>query len=223
MVVPHEMPTSRIPHRGHPCSRKVGKVTMMRRAALWLSVLSLTLACTTLPPIKNPQFTESNLPSQWSVGGVQPVKQNYNGCVPACAEMVLKFYGKDVGKRAIADWIQRAYGTNPEDLIQFVGIHGFNAYRFSDWRQSKSRIKYYLSQGYPVLAGGKLGLQSGGHMIVLIGYDDRKKIVREGKEFEGVFYACDPSPGKIVEIRYEQFLEFHRGRDSYCIVIYPRN
>ena len=120
-------------------------------------------------------------------------------------------------------WIQRAYGTNPEDLVQLVTSHGFNAYRFSDWQSSKKRIKYFLCQGYPVLVGGKFGFRTEGHMIVLVGYDDRKKVVREGKEFEGVFFACNPSPGKMVEIRYEVFLEFHKGRDSYGIVIYPKS
>jgi hypothetical protein len=198
----------------------------LKKLFLVLSLLGLSLGCTALPPVKNPHINESNLPSECLIEGIHPIKQGYQGCVPACIEMVFRFYGKELDKDAVADWIQRARGTTPEALEQFLGWQGFNVHTFSDWRARKSRIKYFLSQGYPVIAGGKLGLQDIGHMIVLIGYDDSKVIARKEGQFKGAFFALDPSPGKMVQIGYDLFAEFHRGQvgrtQYYGLVVYPK-
>ena len=198
----------------------------MKKGVLLFSVLSLILGCATLPPVKNPQNTELNLPSQHRIEGIKPIKQDYLGCVPACVEMVLNFYGRELNKDAIAKWIQGARGTTSGELEQFVNWNGFNAYRFADWRSSKSKIKYFLSQDYPVLVGGNLGFVEFGHMIVLIGYDDSMMMVWEGKQSKGVFFACEPTSGKIIGIRYDTFAEFHRGQlgpiQYYGLVVYPK-
>jgi len=199
----------------------------IKKVILLFSVLSLILGCATLPPVKNPQITESNLPSQCRIEGIKPIKQHYMGCVPSCVEMVSKFYGRELNQDAIAKWIERARGTTAEDIEQFVNWNGFNGYRFHDWQSSKSKIKYFLSQGYPVIVGGRLGFGESGHTIVLIGFDDSKVIVWEGKQSKGVFIASDPTPGKIVQIGYDIFAEFHRGMAGssqyYGLVVYPKN
>jgi hypothetical protein len=75
---------------------------VMRRLFLFLSILALIFGCTSAPPVTNPHIKESNLPSQSLLKGIQPIKQEYNGCVPACVEMVFRFYGKEMDKNAIA-------------------------------------------------------------------------------------------------------------------------
>ncbi len=187
----------------------------MKKLFLIMLFLVLILGCTTLPPIKNPQITEANLPLQCNIEGIKIIKQDYQGCVPTCLEMVFNFFGKTLDKEVIAKWIQKARGTSDTDLEQFVRIQGFNIYSFYDGYSSKKKIKYFLSQGYPVLVGGRVGHESKLHMIILIGYD----------QVRGEFWAIDPGYGRIVKIPYKKFNEFHSTDSAhykyYGLVIYP--
>lgn len=204
-----------------------------KKSFLIALILLWMLGCARLPPVKNPQFSESNLPPQYRVEGISPVKQGYMGCVPACLEMVFNFYGKQLDKETIARWIQRARGTADTDLEHFIKWQGFNDHVFYDGGSGKRKIKYLLSQNYPVLVGGQVRHESELHMIVLIGYDD-SKAVTPGKAWYslpdeqavGVFIACDPGPGKVIEISYKRFREFHSTTLDryryYGLVIYPK-
>ncbi len=196
----------------------------MKKIFLIILLLALIFGCTTLPPIKNPQNTELNLPSQCRIDGIKPIKQDDNGCVPACLKMVFKFYGKELDKNIIADWIQRGYGTTPQDLEQFVRWNGFNVFSFSDWRPDKRKIKYFISQGYPVLVGGQVRLEDENHLIILIEYDDLKIVKIGGIEFKGYFLVCDPGIGNNIIFPYKLFNEFHSSKFNpyYGVVIYPK-
>jgi uncharacterized protein YvpB len=190
----------------------------MKRFAPFLVLV--TLSCASLPPVKNPQFTEANLPAAHRIEGVTPLKQSHNACVPTSAAMVFSYHGKPVDKDVIADWVQKAYGTSTNAIENFAHWQGFNIYSFTDHGSDKKKIKYFLSQDYPVLALGKYGFSATGHMIVLIGYDNAKTGTRQGKPYKGVFIANDPAPGREVMISYDSFKEFHSGRDNYCSVLY---
>jgi len=182
----------------------------------------VTLSCESLPPIKNPQFTEASLPPAHRIQGIKPLKQLYNACVPTSAAMVFAYYGKPVDKEVIADWVQKAHGTSTADIEQFARWHGFIIYNFIDYKSDKKKIKYFLSQDYPLLANGKYGFNPIGHMIVLTGYDDTKTGTWQGKPYKGAFIANDPAPGREVIMPYESFKEFHSGRGNSCILIYPK-
>lgn len=206
----------------------------MKRVVLIYTVSILIFGCSTLPPVKNPQITEGNLPPKYYIEGIKTIKQNYLGCVPACLEMVFDFYGRQLDKEVIAKWIQRAKGTTDTDLEQFVRMQGFSVYPFYDWSSNKRKIKYFLSQGYLILVGGQIRHETELHMIVLIGYDDAK-IVKPGvgwysltgEQAKGAFNASDPGYGKIIEISYKRFNEFHsttlQRYSYYGLVIYPKN
>ncbi len=186
---------------------------LMKKLFLIMLFLVLTLGCTSLPPIKNPQITQENLPSQCRIDGIKPIKQDHNGCVPACVEMVFNFFGKTPDWTK--GWLVGARGTTDTDLERFARTQGFNIYSFYDGYPNKKKIKYFLSQGYPVLVGGQVGHESKLHMIILIGYD----------QVRGEFWAIDPGYGRIVKIPYKKFNEFHSTDSAhykyYGLVIYP--
>ena len=190
----------------------------MKRFAPFLVLV--TLSCTSLPPVKNPQFTEANLPAAHRIKGVTPLKQLHNACVPTSAAMVFSYHGKPVDKEVIADWVQKAYGTTANDIEKFARWQGFKIYSFTDYGLDKKKIKYFLSQDYPVLVSGKFGFGATGHTIVLIGYDNAKTGTRQGTPYKGVFIANDPAPGREIMISYDSFKEFHSGRGNNCIVFY---
>jgi hypothetical protein len=146
----------------------------------WVFILSVFMfwvfACQSIspmPPIRDPQITEESLPSKCYIQGINPVRGSYEAsCVPACFEMIFRFYGKELKKEEIADWIQRWKGSRKEDFERFLVMKGFEVYTFYDWHSDKRKIKYFLSQGYPVLVAGQLGNITQLHMIILVGYDD---------------------------------------------------
>jgi len=178
-----------------------------------IGLMLILSGCATLPPIKNPQITQENLPSQYLIEGIEIIKPRYNSCVPACLETVFKFFGKTPDWTK--GWLVGARGTTDIDLERFVRLHGFNIYSFYDGYPSKKKIKYFLSQGYPVLVGGQVGHESKLHMIILIGYDQVKE----------EFWSIDPSYGRIIKIPYKRFNEFHSTDSAYHkyygLVIYP--
>lgn len=188
----------------------------MRKEILIFIILVLALSCATRPPVNNPQFTESNLPDQYSIKGVSPIEQQH-GCGPASLAILFNFYGKRIGETEIAEWIQDARGTTIDDLEQFVKRQGFNVFSFTDSNKNKRKIKYFLSQNYPVLVTGQVRLEDENHATILIGYNEKTRC----------FVVCDPALGRIVTFPYDKFVEFHRAVGPsiryYGLVIFPRD
>jgi len=184
-----------------------------------------------MPPIRDPQITMENLPSKAYIQGITPVKAIAEAsCVPASLEMIMRFYGKNLSKDEISDWVQRARGSSKEDMERFLLMKGFEIYPFYDWQSDKRRIKYFLSQGYPVLAGGQVTNIHTLHVIVLAGYDDNvessegdvNSIIRKG-----FFYVYDSASGNYSTLSYLRFNEFQRAEveecRNYCLVTWPKN
>lgn len=175
-----------------------GGINMVRIIAILLISLGLLFGCATGPPVKNPQFTESNLPKQYRIEGIKPIKDNL-GIMnwQTCVDMVLNFYGRPLGKETkdkamainIATQIsfgQVPYPTSPGDYYPTaLKLHGFKRYSLYDQSPDGAKIKYFLAQGHPVIA--RPGL--------LTGYDDEKEI----------FFVCDAKLGEAIEIPYKDF------------------
>ena len=104
-------------------------------------LVSLTFGCTTVsPPIIYPEITEIKLPPKAFIHGIEPIKaSNEASCVPTSLEMVFKFYGKELIKEEISNWIQRAYGSSKENLERFLLMQKFEVYTFYDWSSDKRR------------------------------------------------------------------------------------
>ena len=96
-------------------------------------------------------------------------------------------------------------------MIAFVIQRGFNIFCFLDEGQDKKWIKYLLSQNMPVLI--PVGYLRYGHMVVLVGYDDNKKI----------FHVADPEWRSIQKQPYQEFNEWHdevqEGNEAF--LVYP--
>jgi hypothetical protein len=79
-------------------------------------------------------------------------------------------------------------------------------------------MKYFISQGYPVIAEGQVETNIGSEIrrILLIGYNNSG----------GIFVINDPSVGETLEITYKEFEEFNETRflpaKGHGVVIYPK-
>lgn len=186
---------------------------MKKRIYIIILTFLLVASCTPLPPVKDPQYTESNIPKAQNISYVPYFRQGYNQCFPACLYMIFKFYGKEIAFQEIDDWIRKAKGTLSSAAEEFCTIKKFNTYVFYDWKGDK--IKYFLAQGYPLIAGvEKKGFGLGLHVVVLTGYDDEKQ----------VFYTNDPAINNK-EISYKKFKEERSMVDGniryYTLLIWP--
>jgi len=141
-------------------------------------------------------------------------------CGPTSLRMVLNFYGKDLSQEEIGR-ARRGRGTTVVDMESYPRYLGFKVHSFFDHR--KDEMKYLLVQGYPLIVLGvpppewyRSGRYSGeGHYVVVVGYDDLKKL----------FIVYDPSPGRKMEIPYDIFKDFHRSHPThgnYVLCIYPK-
>lgn len=191
-----------------------GKRIMKKRIYIIIGlIIPLVTGCATVPPIKHPEYTESNLPKVHKIDGVPYIRQGHAQCFPACLFMIFKFYGKEISLQEIDDWVRGARGTPSQVAEQFCKMKKFNTYVFYDWKGDK--IKYYLAQGYPLVAWvDKKGFGMGHHVIVLSGYDDEKQ----------VFFMRDPAINDK-EISYKKFKEIRSlvegdGR-NYVLLIWP--
>ena len=207
---------------------------MRKRNLILIGFLFCLLACQSIspmPPIRDPQIRMENLPPKAYIQGIIPVKAIAEAsCGPASLEMIFRFYGKELSKEEISDWVQRARGSSKEDIERFLLTKGFEIYPFYDWQSGKGRIKYFLSQGYPVFASGQVTNIHTLHLIVLVGYDDNvesserdvNSIIRRG-----FFYVYDSASGTHTTLSYLRFNEFQRAEveeyRNYCLVTWPKN
>jgi len=170
------------------------------------------------PPVKNPQILKSNLPSDHIIAGVPWYRQGSQECGPTSLAMVLNFYGRNVTKDEIALWLMKAgkRGTLPEDLEYYARQQQrFKTFRVYDREKEKTEMKYWVAQGYPLIAMGTIPpnwhqkmVMVRYHFVVVVGYDDLKKH----------FVIHDPAYGRKgrekTEVPYDVFNDFH-GHAKY--------
>jgi uncharacterized protein YvpB len=179
-------------------------------------LFSIHAGCATMgpaPPVKNPQILKSNLPSNHMIAGVPWYRQGNEECGPTSLAMVLNFYGRNVTKDEISLWLLKAgkHGTNPDDLEYYAGQkQGFKTFRVYDQGKEKTEMKYWIAQGYPLIALGTIPsnwhrkmVLVRRHFVVVVGYDDLKKH----------FIIQDPAYGRKGRektlVPYEVFNDFH--------------
>jgi predicted double-glycine peptidase len=178
------------------------------------------ISCAIGPPAKNFSISKSNLPLKYSIPKVPLYRQTYMDCGPTSLRMVLNFYGKNYSQEEIAK-ARRGRGTTVSDMESYARSQGFEVYSYHD--PKKEEMKYLLAQGYPLIALGipppnwpKRSRYSGeGHYVVVVGYDDEKKM----------FIVQDPGPGARMDVPYEIFKDFHGSypaNSHFLLCIYPR-
>ena len=187
---------------------------------LFLGV-ALLVGCTTSPPVKNPQVTQSNLPQKCFIENVPIYRQPYMDCGPTSLRMVLNYYGKNLSGAEVGK-ARKGRGTLVSDMEGYPTTIGFQVYSYYDTK--KEEMKYLLAQGYPLIALGvrppnwsKSERYSGeGHYVVVVGYDDLRNI----------FNVHDPNWGRRMEIPYDIFKDFHRSHPTHSnlvFCIYPKS
>jgi ABC-type bacteriocin/lantibiotic exporter with double-glycine peptidase domain len=180
----------------------------------------ILLSCAIGPPVKNSSISKSNLPQKYSIPKVPLYRQTYMDCGPTSLRMVLNFYWKNYSQEEIVK-ARRGRGTAVSDVESFARSQGFEVYSYYD--SKKEEMKYLLVQDYPLIAIGvpppnwpKRSRYSGeGHYVVVVGYDDEKK----------VFIIQDPAPGARMEVPYEIFKDFHSSHPThshFVLCIYPK-
>jgi ABC-type bacteriocin/lantibiotic exporter with double-glycine peptidase domain len=186
-----------------------------------LIVISLIFfSCANGPPVKNSSISKSNLPQKYFIQKVPLYRQTYMDCGPTSLRMVLNFYGKSYSQEEIVK-ARRGRGTTVSDIEAFARSDGFDVYSYYD--SKKEEMKYLLVQGYPLIVLGvpppnwpKRSRYLGeGHYVVVVGYDDEKKM----------FIIQDPAPGARIQVPYEIFKDFHSShpvRSNYVLCIYPK-
>ncbi|MFB3883825.1 MAG: tetratricopeptide repeat protein [Thermodesulfobacteriota bacterium] len=159
----------------------------------------LLTGCASVPvQTKNPRNPELSLPERAVIEGIKIKKgQSFTDCVEVSLEAVFEFYGTNINRKEISDQIEKTKGTYLRDMIAFVRKRGFDIFCFLDEEEEKRWIKLFLSQNMPLMV--TVGYLGYGHMAVLVGYDDNKKI----------FYVADPAWRTIQEWRYQEFNEWH--------------
>lgn len=179
-----------------------------------LIILCLFLFGCAAGPTRTPNVNDLSvmLPERIMIEGIKIERgQGFKDCVPVSLEAIFKFYGKNINRKEIDDKIHKSWGTKMRDVIEYVKENGFDCYSFYDKGQDKRGIKFFLAQNLPILVTGSHWVSWQGHIVILVGYDDGKKI----------FYVADPGWRKIQEWRYLDFNEWHKRRESYGYVIYP--
>lgn len=146
------------------------------------------------------EFDLPKLPEKIDIHGVRHVSQRENFCVPASAEMLLRFHGYDYDQDYLARLSSRdsarSGGTNFGHLRQALENLGIDSVilgrRASQSGQDPTAnlmngIRAALAQGRPVIISYEN--LSTGHAVLAVGYDDRRR----------AFWVMDPALGKRAE------------------------
>ena len=178
-------------------------------------ILSVMLVCgCTAAPMRTPNVNDTSvmLPEQVMIESVRIEHgQSFTDCVPVVLETAFKFYGKNLDRKEIDREVHKSWGTKTKDWVQYAKEQGFSVYSFYDRTRDKRGIKFFLAQHIPVLATGSVRVGWQGHIVILVGYDDKKK----------TFYVADPEWRTIQQKRYLDFNDWHKQQGSYGYVIYP--
>ncbi len=136
------------------------------------------------------------------IGGIKPVIQDTNGCLPACLEMVMRYNGIDIDKRKIADEIQGSFGTSWDKVYPFLRKHGFVLMMIH-----VDSIRRNIDERVPVIVSGRLANAGQlGHVVLVVGYDQKK------------YHIIDPMRGAVTREYESELKEWNRGRDCWIIM-----
>lgn len=136
-------------------------------------------------------FDGSGLPEKAEIRGVRHVLQRENFCVPASAEMALRFHGFTYDQDDIAELTSKdsakSGGTNFSDLQQALRnlridsvILPYAYDRPAMLGNLMNGIRTAIDQGYPALMAYRTPTNA--HAVAVVGYDDRRK----------AFWVMDP-------------------------------
>jgi predicted double-glycine peptidase len=153
---------------------------------------------------------DADMPSAFTIQGMQRIKQLTNYCGPATLAMVLRYYGLDVTQEEIGKIIyDRSSGaTNGADMLLYSRERGFAAY---SWNSSIDDVKKKLAAGFPVIVLQQNSREDiSGHYRILTGYDDSTS----------VFSVLDPYY-EITSMSYTECEQLWRRMGHWALLIVP--
>jgi ABC-type bacteriocin/lantibiotic exporter with double-glycine peptidase domain len=159
--------------------------------------------CTTVPTIS--VLTEHKI----IIGGIKPIIQERMACLPACLEMVMRYYGYNINQRKIGGELGQTLGGTKWNLVSpFLQRYGLKAEFFYDGTEIKFLIRNYIREQIPVIVEGrKLGMGQITHVVLIVGFDNSKNLL----------YFIDPEKGTMSSVNYYQFHEWNTT--SRCLAV----
>ena len=127
----------------------------MKKVFLLMVIFALVVGCAKVP-IRNIEFTKSNLPKQYSIegvktikiGDVEPIKGNFGTFFGgpywmACIDTVLNFYGRPLGKDTIDKAIAKVRTGKPAGEVISAPLILAPVVAISAGRSTIVPIEYY--------------------------------------------------------------------------------
>lgn len=139
------------------------------------------------------RFDDLDLPEKAEIKGIRHVVQRESFCVPASAEMLLRFHGfsydQDYLAKVTSRNSARSAGTNFGDLMKALRNVGVDSVGIMEGSGSDAALvqkamngtRAAIAAGYPVLISYETS--SSGHAVVATAYDDRRR----------AFWVMDPA------------------------------
>lgn len=152
-------------------------------------------------------------PTSYTIPNVTQIWQEKNWCGPASLTIVMNYSGLDVKQQEIGRTIDPEHdGTPIENMVEYAKAHGFTArellnyvkrtYQFRS--SAMDEIRAWVSHGYPVIVDMYYGIEGQwkweGHYRVVVGYDDRARLVS----------TVDPNVGRH-QLSYEDFDKYWKN------------
>lgn len=129
------------------------------------------------------------------------VRQQKNGCGPAVAEMVMRYWGvAEAGQLA-----RGPKGVSAAALREHFARHGFHVFALEGRRQD---LKEHLAKGRPLIVALKEAATL--HYAVVAGLD------------ESSVYLNDPARHKLARRSWEDFEAAWRGAGHWILIAVPR-
>lgn len=139
-------------------------------------------------------------------------------CGHESLRMVLGYWGKRESREEILMRIG-ANGSAPQTVEKVIKTH-YPEFRFESIPVEMASIKKQIDLGRPIMLGAEASNLSyldydsfSGHMIVLVGYDDAKKLI----------FIRDPNSPYVEELGYEQLKAAALDNPQAAFVIYKPN
>lgn len=139
-----------------------------------------------------------------------PYKRQFysDGCASACLQMVFSYWGKDINQEEIYSDVDKGKPALLTDMIKYAEELGYLTYTYSS---KIDDIKSQIKNKFPLIVLQKV--KNSPHARVVIGYDERKKII----------IVNDPGMGEEYEISYFNFVKDWQSNGNLTLLIIPKH
>jgi predicted double-glycine peptidase len=177
-----------------------------------LALLAQMLTALAVWAIENPQAREA--PSKFVIEEFPREKQLPNYCGPTSLAAVLRFWGQDEQTQQVVGkcvFDAKLKATNGADMLLYARNSGLSAYSFNG---NLEEIKSVVASGVPVIVLQDTSKNDkSGHFRVIVGFDDRKRIV----------HMFDPYEVDRTRMSYSEFSSLWLNRGNWGLIVMPKD